>query len=170
MLKPIIYPLSVERHTNKMITNGQNNYGQLLDQNCMRAKYDQSSRLRVFNDENLKIKLLYFNDKSNNYHISLSPELAKIVNNFYLILSNLNRFSDEKWFLAETGCASFMYIKNILGQAKARGLIKNYSMSSTGSGITFNKEQHRGSRLAPINVNICDSRRQRKNIGSICKI
>lgn len=139
-----------------MNVNGQNSYEQLLDQNCMRGKYDLKSNLRVFNDENLKIKLLYLNEKSNNFHISLSPDLAKIIKNFYLILSNLNHLSEEKWSLSETGCASFNYIKNILGQAKARGLIKNYSMASTGSKITFNAEQHRGSRLTHISVNICE--------------
>lgn len=139
-----------------MVVEGESSYSQLLKERCTHNLYDGDSEDRVWNSDNLKLAKKHFNQKSNNFHLQVSPELAAIISNFNTILVNLNKHQAEKWYFSETVGASVAYLKNILSQAKDLGLIKNYVVTRERSSITFNRMQERGNRRQHHWVSICE--------------
>ena len=139
-----------------MTINGENSYDQMFNKNCLRKVQPETSNLRVMNINNLNLKKFFFNPKSNNFHLQVSPDLSKTISNFNTILSNVNHVSDEKWYFTENGSAGFNYLKNILHTAKTQCLIKNYTLTATTARMTFNRIQTRGGRKSNVTVNICE--------------
>ena len=110
--------------------------------------------MKIFNNQNLKIKILFYNHKSQNIHVEFSSDVDSIFKRFLFLIRAISRRSDQKWYINESLTKVAQNLRGILGRAKEKSLIHSYIVSASGSSITFNTHDGRSGRRHE--VAICD--------------
>ena len=110
--------------------------------------------MKIFNNQNLKIKILFYNHKSQNIHVEFSSDVDSIFKRFLFLIRAISRRSDQKWYINECLTKVAQNLRGILGRAKEKSLIHSYIVSASGSSITFNKLDGKSGRRHEIPI--CD--------------